>query len=193
MASIYSNHYNSAPGSATKEVGYLAGTGGLPIVLSTNAASQDADFAHGRVRKSIATLTIPIGTADNTIARMITMRSGDRITDLTMTTITIGVGGTLTGTFGVYQTTSDTAVDADIFDAAVDFETPAFARAEAFDVGALTDVHRGTPLWVCTNVGASSYDDNPNEQWDLAFDLTITSAITTAPVTQVEVTYIAGD
>lgn len=163
----------------------------LPTTMQLNRVGLN----HARMRKKIAFADLDDGTdncAAGDIVRMMTFKSGDRITDIRVTT-----DGDWTGTntcdLGLYLSGTNhdgAALDINLFQAAVDYDTP-LARADGFDEAVLSDDDRGKALWELYAIGAGSDTEDPMVEYDLA--VTLLGEPTNGGQITIEVDYSAND
>lgn len=170
----------------------LTETGISQIALPSTPKINAAGVSHGRIRYKRCLWTGLALTTEE--VRLMTLKSGDRLLQLFMST----VAGTLPTAgdwdLGLYATGSNhdgAEEDHDIFGAAND-ATSAQARVDIFTAGALTDRDRGRTLWEIASVGLASYTEDPLKEMDIVG--TIDTSFTILALTcVVEAIYTSGD
>jgi len=190
--SIYSSHYNTS-GSVEPGIGAL--TEELPI--ATPSVRVSAGYSHSRVRRSHARIGFGTIAAIGEDARMLTLKSSDRLYSLLVSSD----GGSTAGDadLGIYLSggNHDGALPAA---ACVDaFSTTANAidtgqnRVEVFAAGDYDEENMGLMMWELVNItAAATYTEDPKVTFDIAFTVTVEPTVAISLV-QIEAFYTAGD
>jgi hypothetical protein len=177
---FFSEHFAPTAG----QVGTTAAVSEV-ATLPTRPHMADAGIAGARLRYKKAVIDLGLNFDIDDIARMMTMKSGDRIISLRLS----GAGATATtGDIGLYQVGNahdGPVVDADLYAAAISMIT--VVRLEAYTEAALIDTDRGRQIWETLGL-----TENPFVEYDIA--ITCTASTTTAAGLYIlECEYTAGD
>lgn len=188
MSTYYSDHYGPAVGA----------TGHFTTRSAPGAPRLHPGVKHGRLRKSVARVTIPAGSnlADDDVFRFMDFRSGDRIFDIRLSQ-DANAGATTAMNFGLYKkglADDGAVIDEDLFASAVNLAA-GIARVDIFkEATTLTDMDRGQPLWYLADKGAGTYTEDPFEVWTLVAQFSSNpDAVDGAVEMMLEVDYLAGD
>lgn len=180
MTVWYSDHYGA--------------DGDNDIVLVSPPKVVGVRIKHARKRWSKAHFVgMPLDTTPD-VVRMLTMKSSDVLIDLYMSCD----GGSTAGDcdVGLYLTGGahdGAVVDQDLFASAVDIHTAAFAPTSIYNEAAtIGETNYGLPLWQLAALGAATYTEDPQVQFDIC--LTVTTSFTVADtIINLEALYAAGD
>lgn len=148
-------------------------------------------LSHARTRTSVASITAMPLTTD--VVRMITLKSGDRLLKLELSSD----GGSTAGAVnvGLYlagDAHDGAVVDADLFASAQTISS-ALDLTDVFDEAAtLAGVDRGKTLWELAAIGAGSDTEDPFVQYDITIVPSTTFTVADSELTLVA-TYMAGD
>lgn len=168
MATYYSDHFT-------------------PTGVSQTSATRDHRTQSKRqtVKKDIVNVTALALTTD--VVRFTTLPSGARIVDLRITGGDEADAGALDIGLHKSERHGGAVIDKDLFADAVAKDA---ARVDAFDeAGTLDDQDRGKHLWELANIGAGTYTEDPQEEWDIT-GTPSTSFTTTANSFTLEIDYI---
>lgn len=184
---FFSDHFNN---NATPGVTTLTGS-----LAFSRDRRPPAGLGHSRVRKKIARMTVGTGAVIGSELRMMQIRSSDRIGEIFVSSD--GGATAFAADLGLYKVGSSDAhdgavIDAELFASALALST-AIARVDQFkEATTLDDEDRWKTAWELAAVGAASYTEDPQEDWDIV--LTVTTALTVAlNEVVVEITYTSGD
>ena len=178
MATWFSDHYSS---------------GSSVSALPATPVRPGAGIGHARKRYKRAQITVPNAVASNDVFRLMTFRSGDRITDIR---VHAGDGFTANANLqvGLYksgQAHDGAVIDLNLFAADLD-AGGGLEDAEAYiQATTLVGENRGEPLWFLANIGGGTYSADPDEEWDLLGTFLVD--MTTGGTIVVEVEYTAKD
>jgi hypothetical protein len=180
MATWFSDHYSS--GSSVN-------------ALPATPVRPSAGVGHARKRYKRAKITVPATVAVDDVLRLMTFRSGDRITDIRVhaddvftATTDLDIGIHKAGVGGLHD---GAAIDDNLFADALDLGG-GLEDVEAFiEGGVLVGENRGEPLWYLANIGGGTYTADPKEEWDLTGTVLVDA--TTGGTIVVEVEYTSGD
>ena len=180
MATWFSDHYSS--GSSVN-------------ALPATPVRPSAGIAHARKRYKRAQITVPSAVASNDVFRMMTFRSGDRISDIRVhaddtftANANLQIGLYKAGVGGLHD---GAVIDLNLFAADLD-AGGGLEDAEAYiQATTLVGENRGAPLWYVANIGGGTYSADPDEEWDLCGVLDTDD--TTGGTIVVEVEYTAKD
>lgn len=179
MATYYSDHF-----ADTSD--YSA------LVYPTKSVA--VGICHARKRWSRASFVGLLTTATTDIARMLTLRSSDRLIDLYLSTDAACAAGAVD--IGLYLRGGNhdgAVVDADLFASAVDVHTAAFAPTSILnEATTITTIGYGLPLWEQAALGAATYTSDPGVLFDIVISAE-TTMTTTATTLILEALYSAGD
>jgi hypothetical protein len=184
----YSNHYSPAIGAT-----------GHATTLRTPMTPTAVGIAHGRLRKSVGQVTMPIGAAlvDTDQIRLCDIHSNARLFDLRVS-MDGNWGATATFTLGLYKkgiNNTGAVIDLDCFTASVDWAA-AIARTDYFVTAGLDDHDRGKQVWELANItlAASTYSAATDEMWSIVATANATLTTLVAAVEMIcEIEYTAGD
>ena len=180
MATWFSDHYSSGVNASA---------------LPATPVRPSAGVGHARKRYKRAQITVPNTVANDGVFRMMTFRSGDRITDIRVhanagftANANLQVGLYKSGVGGQHD---GAVIDLNLFGADLDLGG-GLEDAEAFvQPTTLAGEDRGQPLWYVANIGGGTYTADPKEEWDLC--AVIDTDDTTGGLLVIEVEYTAGD
>ena len=157
MARNYlSDHYNKTAASALPQI---------PAII----VPQSVDKAYLRYKRGEVDLSASSISAGDQI-RMFTLKSGDRINEMVISTDASWV---FVANLGLYQAGfkhTGIVLDADLFASALDFDgggSGLIQQEVLTEATTILDEERGTPLW--TMLGQS---EEPFEYWDMTFTQT---------------------
>lgn len=161
----------------------------LPAVTKINSPGS----SHGRVRYKRASVTAMPLTTDT--VRMMTMRSGDRLRSLTLSTDANSTAGAVN--VGLYlrggPSHGGAVVDADLFASAVDTTTAALDQTDVLvEAATIVGTDRGKTLWEMAALGDGTDTSDPVVEYDIV--ITPSTSLTVADsILVLEAEYVAGD
>lgn len=191
MANHYSEHFavvsssTVAPATAYADPPIKAAPGrGMARVYRKTAHMDFSSIASG-------------GIVDADVARVFSLKSGDRITALLFQADTGFVDtGTLTidiGLHAVNDTHSGAVLDVNLFAALVNLDATASEDVDAFlESGTLDGLDRGKALWELLALGAGSDTSDPFVEYDVTITFNSGTAVTAGGTLALQVEFIAA-
>lgn len=177
---FFSNHYNSV--NLATGVGHDSRATGVFYAPTL--------YGESNLKVKRARITVPSGADIGTTGDFVwvmDLRSSDAPYEVYVTADSAWGAATLLD-LGLYESSTTETIGA-VIDANLygqDDYAAGVARLDNFDVGALTDTHRGRALWEQADAGGGSYSSDPGETWSLLFTaagaIAVTSGIATLDV-----------
>lgn len=191
MATLFSSHYNS---SGTVEDGIGALTEELPLDVGKRIG---AGYSHSRMRRSHARVGLGTVAGIGDQARMLTLKSSDRLFSLLYSSDGLATAGD--ADLGIYVSgiahngALASAASVDAFSTTALTVDTAADRTEVFESGALDTENIGLQVWEIVNImDAATYSVDPGGTFDLTFTMTVAITVALSTV-QLEAFYTSGD
>lgn len=175
MANWYSDHYGA---DGDNDLSLLIPAGKIPASRTRGRRYNKTCFFKG----------MPLV---NDVVRMFSFRSGDRLTDLVLSTDSGSAAGAVNvGLYLAGNAHDGAAISTSIFATAVDLGTAALDRTDVFkEAGTLSGIDRGKFLWQLPG-GGTTYLADPGLIFDVA--MTVSTSFTTADsIVVMEATFLA--